>query len=339
MVTCHPLGNENEHDAERNQEEWWRRAKWEHEIYQPQGDHQNASFAKILPYRLPHGARLYAVAGIIPAQMPKKCTFCTKPADSREHIFSDWMIRMLPRTMWHMNERLNSGEYVSYKGKKVKMTARVVCGECNNGWMSQLEDQHAKVAMQHLLLGNNVAMINFKDMAAIAAYAFKTTVLANHKSLTRTPFFSPAERFRFRRTLQIPNGVQVWIACRKSIRYRGVWTSSFGKFNKKDTLSFSYYVCTWNFGNVVLQLLAGKWDSKERRKTIPFPGVPQSEYWKHGVVQIWPLPISDVEFPPPKVIGDDTFEAFSDRWETIDTPTLRAMLALSSENADPALLV
>jgi hypothetical protein len=57
----------------------------------------------------------------------KKCAFCTRPADSREHIFSDWMLRIVPtKERFAFNERIvQSGEYTSYKGRKVKLKAKV----------------------------------------------------------------------------------------------------------------------------------------------------------------------------------------------------------------------
>src|SRR5438067_11023373 len=125
----------------------------------------------------------------------KKCAFCTNPADSREHIYSDWMVQKLPRNeLWHFNERLRSGEYVSYKGRKVQLKTKVVCTACNNRWMSDLENKHMKAATDDLLMGNNIATLHAKEIAAITAFAFKTTVLENHKDLRTTTFFPASDR-------------------------------------------------------------------------------------------------------------------------------------------------
>src|SRR4029077_12013001 len=116
--------------------------------------------------------------------------------------------------------------------------AKVVCTPCNNNWMSDLENDHARPAMQDLHLGNNSATLGPTEVAALSAYAFKTTVVANHKTLRRPVFFSAGERFKFRTTLSIPSGIQIWLACRKSVRYNGMWTSSFGKFDRKTVNTF-----------------------------------------------------------------------------------------------------
>src|SRR5579863_8077877 len=122
-----------------------------------------------------------ARAGIIPAPM-KKCAFCSKPANSREHVWSDWMIRMLPKgEQFRFNQLLKSGEYATWQGKKIKLKVEAVCESCNNGWMSELENKHAKTAMHDLILGNKTVTLDLRSLTAMAAYAFKTTVVANHK--------------------------------------------------------------------------------------------------------------------------------------------------------------
>lgn len=250
--------------------------------------------------------------------MSQKCAFCTRRADSGEHVFSDWMINLLPpNEQWNLRERLDNGEYVLYKKKKIALKAKVVCTLCNNRWMSVLENNHMKPAIGELLLGNKSATLHAKEIAAIAAYAFKTTVIANHKKLREVPFFAPADRFRFKKTLRLPEGMQIWIACRKSTKYTGMWVSRFGKLDRKHPFGFRYYMCTWNFCNFVFQTLCGKWENKRRKNTMPFPQLPQDPFWSKASIQIWPPDGNSVNWPPSLYIGDDMFEAFTDRWNVI----------------------
>jgi hypothetical protein len=247
-----------------------------------------------------------------------KCAFCTRDADSGEHIFSEWMVKLLPPDVqWQVRDRIESGEYVTYQKKKINLRAKVVCQLCNNRWMSVLESDHVKPAVGELLLGNKTATFHAKEIAAISTFAFKTTVVANHRKLREPPFFASADRFRFRKSLTIPDGVQVWIACRKSIHYNGMWVSKLGKLDRKHRLGFRYYTCTWNFQNFVLQTLCGKWEDKRRRKSVSFPPLAQHDHWNNASVQIWPPTGNSIDWPPPLYIGDDTFKAFSDRWNTI----------------------
>jgi hypothetical protein len=250
----------------------------------------------------------------------RKCAFCTRPADSPEHVFSDWMLALLPPDERYIcNERLVSrDEYVRYQKRKIKITAKVVCTRCNNNWMNDLEGR-LKPILQDAFFADLPTTLSSTEMATIAAFAFKTLILANHKDLNTTPFFTASERFRFRRDLRIPEGVQVWMATREKIagKYYGFWKSVHGKSEKKFTYGFANYICTWNFQNIVLQVVASKWQDRRRRKTVPPISFPQNDHWGKASVLIWPLPSTDIQWPPEFYLGDKALLDFRDRWDTI----------------------
>src|ERR1700735_1749263 len=250
----------------------------------------------------------------------KKCAFCTYPADSREHIFSDWMAQMLPSSeRLAFNERVvKKNEYVKYQGRTIKLTAKVVCMSCNNGWMSRLENL-VKTSMDGLLFDSSPTLLTPDRTLPIPQFAFKTLVLANHKDLSTTPFFPHSLRSRFRLDLSIPRGVQIWMATRQvpAGRYFGFWKSAHGKTEKQPIYSFSNYICTWNFQNLVLQVLATKWDDKRRRATIPPLSFQQDDYWGKASVLIWPPNESNIQWPPTFYLGADTIDKFRDRWDVI----------------------
>jgi hypothetical protein len=251
----------------------------------------------------------------------KKCAFCTRPADSPEHVFSDWMLSLLPPNERYIcNERLVShDEYVRYKKKKVKITAKAVCTPCNNGWMSTKIEGRLISVLKDALVHDVQKSFGAKDLTAIATFGFKTLILANHKDLKTTPFFAASQRFRFRRDLSIPDGVQIWMATRKAIagKYYGFWKSAQGKSEKRFRYGFANYICTWNFQNIVLQIVATKWQDKRRRNTVPPISFPQNDDWEKASVLIWPLPSTDVPWPPEFFLGDNTLLQYRDRWDTI----------------------
>jgi hypothetical protein len=249
----------------------------------------------------------------------KKCAFCTRPADSREHIFSDWMLQMLPpEQRYIVNERIvTRDEYIRYQARKIQLKAKVVCTPCNNGWMSDLEGC-LKPVFQNILFDDKSAVIfGPKELAIIAAYGFKTLVLANHKDLNTTPFLTRAQRFLFRRKLCIPNGVQIWMATRKVIpgKFYGFWKSINGGSNQPSRYAFSLYVCTWNFQNIVLQILSMKWKDNRRRKTVPMSSIVQPEWWNDAAIQIWPLLGGNIQWPPPAYLVDEALLHFRDRFD------------------------
>jgi hypothetical protein len=250
----------------------------------------------------------------------KKCAFCTRPADSPEHVFSEWMLSLLPPNERYIcNERLVSrDEYIRYPRKTIKIVAKVVCTPCNNNWMSALEGR-LKPILKDAFLDETRRTFGPTQLETIAAFAFKTLVLANHKSLSAAPFFTAANRFQFRRDLRVPDGVQVWMASRKTVagKYCGFWKSVHGKSEQRLRYGFASYICTWNFQNIVLQTMATKWQDKRRRNTEPPMAFPQNDYWKQASVPIWPLPSTAIQWPPAFYLGDGTLGKFRDRWDTI----------------------
>ena len=234
---------------------------------------------------------------------------------------------MLPsKERYILRERIPAtGELLKYPTKKIKVVAKVVCERCNNTWMSRLEDEHLKPAIENLLFSENRTTLTAKEIVAISAFAFKTLILANHKDLTSAPFFPRVQRFRFRRELRIPDGVQIWMASRKALagKYYGFWRSAGGGVNEKSPYSFRLYSCTWNFQNIVLQALGTKWDNSTQRKNEP-PSLSPSSEWERAAVLIWPPRGNLIFWPPPFYLGDNTIEAFTDRWNEFRI-TIRAV--------------
>ena len=255
----------------------------------------------------------------------KKCAFCTRDADSPEHIFSDWMIELLPpKERYICNERIVSrDEYIRYPRRKIKFVARSVCTPCNNGWMSDLEGALRSV-IGDVLVGNWGAIKVFtpQQQKVIAEFAFKTLVLANHKDLGgNRPFFTGAQRFLFRRELAIPPGVSVFMAVREHVpgKYRGFWKSVSGDTkNKRVSYNWSMYSCTWNFQNIVLQAVATKWKRHTYRKSYVPITFPEFDEWRPASVAIWPPNGADLDWPPDYCLGDDSLSSYRDRFGNVD---------------------
>jgi hypothetical protein len=86
----------------------------------------------------------------------KKCIFCDNFADSKEHIWAEWMLPHLPKKGVSSHEVYS--EVIFSKHSAVTITKRsgepqsgrlrIVCEDCNTGWMSDLQK-----AAKHILWG------------------------------------------------------------------------------------------------------------------------------------------------------------------------------------------
>jgi len=234
------------------------------------------------------------------------------------------MIDLLPPDQRYIcNERIvTRDEYIRYQRRKIKFVARAVCTPCNNGWMSDLEGTLKSVIADVLVreLGT-IKVFTPKQQEIIAAFAFKTLVLANHKDLAnKHPFFTREHRFLFRRMLAIPPGVSVFMATREHVtgRYAGFW-KSFSGDSKEKGAAYNYwaYGCTWNFQNIVLQSIGMKWKSYSYRKIQSPIAFPELDEWKPASVQIWPSNGLHLDWPPEYCLGPDTLFRYRDRFETL----------------------
>ena len=69
------------------------------------------------------------------------CAFCLKPTQmTGEHIFSAWMGKLFGKALYQFTTLDKKGTYHRSATRVLNQKAYVVCKECNNGWMSNLEE-------------------------------------------------------------------------------------------------------------------------------------------------------------------------------------------------------
>lgn len=190
--------------------------------------------------------------------------------------------------------------------------AKVVCKECNNTWMSDIENRHAKPALTDLILGR--LDLNFSVVRAnsLALFAFKTAVIFDHIAKGREPFFSRASRHLFRASLAISPAIQMWMAGFLPMGKGEVLTSYHGG-KLSPTNSVQLYVCTYAVGHFAFQTVAQKQSGLTAFR-------PLADRFDHLAVPFFPLdwlprnlvwPVGDVLRDP------QDFEQFSLRWKNI----------------------
>jgi hypothetical protein len=144
-----------------------------------------------------------------------------------------------------------------------------------------------------LIEGKSGIPISQSAARSIAIFAFKTAVIIDHirKDKDRAPFFSRRLRTAFRKHLEIPSTVQMWMCSygpgiRRADYFAGYYD---GEVALAGPLQL--YICTYGIGGFAFQVLAAKeisigiYSQGGRFENLAVP------FWPHipsGF--IWPVP-------------------------------------------------
>jgi hypothetical protein len=254
----------------------------------------------------------------MPAKQAIKCAFCDNDASemrSGEHICSAWIERLFgPQEYnWTHTDR-KTGTNRSWKKKGADEKIRdVVCSECNNGWMSNLENLEAKPALTNIIRDGAPQCLLPRGILSLSLFAFKHTVVANHSNPNREPFFTRAARERFKNSLQIPPGVQMWIGAFQSVYANsGIFTSHHLEADPEGRSldDFELYIFTFAVGHLVFQVLASKW-TKVTRRRLPLPVLRPNTFWNSAAIQFWPMDGHSIEWPPTHYLNENMLKKFA----------------------------
>ena len=251
----------------------------------------------------------------------KACAFCGNDAVEMtgEHIWSAWIGRLFEDSGkvsgydWRYRNA-QTGVVKSWPAKGLDHKLRVVCDPCNSGWMSRLETR-AKMLLSGAIRAGDAVRCQEKDLHLLAAWTFKSAVVADHAHLHGHPFFSPRERSEFGLTLALPPGIKIWIAT-----FRGIHVYS-GRFDCQvvepcapgPLRDIEFYAFTYVAGHLVLQLLSPRWKDPLRRNRFA-PSLRPDSAWETAVTQFWPTAGSVLSWPISPHLSDDSIDLFMNRF-------------------------
>ncbi len=119
--------------------------------------------------------------------MPHICIFCGERGGSDEHLFPTWLndvfAELPPRTdegnvEWsRTGSSPITGEVFAHSWSRTEIasvTSRSFCRDCNNGWMSQLEER-AKPLLKPMILGHPTGLTHAEQLI-VATWATKSAM-------------------------------------------------------------------------------------------------------------------------------------------------------------------
>jgi hypothetical protein len=121
----------------------------------------------------------------------RTCIFCGAKADSKEHIFPDWINQLILTTDFEgMAFTIERGKLIEQRThracKAAHVSARIVCGDCNHGWMSNLEGA-ARPLLGPLMVGEQTRLTTEQQLLA-AHWAVKTAMVGEAIQYHRNSF-------------------------------------------------------------------------------------------------------------------------------------------------------
>jgi hypothetical protein len=254
-----------------------------------------------------------------------QCAFCSSPAVDHggEHPWSDWMNKIITRkrfTFASFKQEGEKREHRVWKRRKLDEKLPVVCQPCNNGWMSDLENKEAKPAIKDLILSDKLVTLSPERLRSIARFAFKTAVIADHYSMSagQSPFFSTVARYRFRETLQVPGGVQMWISAFKESGH-GALRCVYHSSSAKARHGFELYALTFGVGYFLVQVVGSKWlDPTDAPAAFPF--LFSGKHWDKFSAPFWPSNGQTIQWPLDKQFNLVWMVKFCQRWRQLSIP-------------------
>lgn len=258
-----------------------------------------------------------------------RCIFCDGTGLSKEHIWSDWLKGLMPRSDEHgdywgsMHRDSGSRDIVwttppqssTRQGTVFQRKVRIVCERCNNGWMSRVVDR-AKPCATQMILGTPFQLTR-EAQTDLAAWVGITTVIqefANRCGVRRIP---PEDRTVLMKTEAPPLSWSMWAAA-----YSGTWWAPMGHYNipmsysKPPTgdgpgpRSGELQLTTFALGKLLVHVFTSTQAEmvEAYRSYIDSASNP----WK--LQRLWPIAEDKLNWPPPAAFRDDEVDSLAFDW-------------------------
>lgn len=241
------------------------------------------------------------------------CIFCAEPASSKEDAWPLWLLRQVgTNRAARIDAERGAQPPRIWRVVGTGLTVRFVCAQCNNGWMSKLENRVKPIVLR--LLDNAGTKLTVQEQTALAAWSVKNAMVFEALRIEPPWFFSTGERSAFRESLSPPARTNVWIA--KCVEQAGVysWAWNLSGTVEGSSSRMEAYVTTMGFGALAIQVLGGKLP-----ESIPLATTVTVEQalgpWDDAIVRVRPGPQQVIKWPPPIGLrGELGLEPLGERW-------------------------
>lgn len=112
--------------------------------------------------------------------MSRVCVFCHRKGQTltREHVYPDWLSSLFDKDTKGINEVSGNSVNRVWQGRVFQHKVKLVCGDCNNGWMSTLEAE-AKDLITSLAFTHDGRTLSEEEQKKISLWVHKTVLIIN----------------------------------------------------------------------------------------------------------------------------------------------------------------
>jgi hypothetical protein len=200
-----------------------------------------------------------------------------------------------------------------WKQTSLEMTAKCVCAQCNNGWMSDIEEYTQPILSPLIRDTVTRRFLTDEDQGAIAVWAILRSVVFDSQMLKPKQYWLDSERAQFMATLEPPANTHVWLAS---------FPGNFGAVHhvhsrvSNDKVR-AFEVVNGFVGQAAFQVFHWRgWPSPHLKlgtRTVLNLNKLSRPEWRNLAIQIWPSPSRRISWPPPAHLTNHSANALMDR--------------------------
>lgn len=111
--------------------------------------------------------------------MVKVCVLCRGTPLTKEHVLPRWLkVALDPTVRRHRYIRWNADTVRHHDAPPLNDQVKVVCSDCNSGWMNQLEE-NIRSFLPHLIRGTS-CVLESEEQQSLSAWSLKTMLMFQH---------------------------------------------------------------------------------------------------------------------------------------------------------------
>jgi hypothetical protein len=245
------------------------------------------------------------------------CGFCGAEGQSKEHLWAGWLARAIlesraqsgMKTFEQQVER--AGRVSSFPKKDLEHTVRMPCEPCNNGWMSDLENE-VKLFLTDMAFRGQKTLLDEARQLSLVRWVVKTAMVNEFTgAVAEHKYFTESERRAFRERFAMPANLWIWLA-----RYDGVLPlhSLQIRAPKGTHTPPTLYSLTFGSNFFVVQVFACREDR--------FGRIAEATQGPR-LQQLYPSPGSWISWPPERTIDDDELQVLDYRFARVIGGTIQ----------------